>query len=505
MGRKKGVVLSFALMAFEILSALLLTPFIIRSLGQAEYGVFKLVESVAAYLLLLDMGVGNAIVRYVAKYQATGERDKEAQFFGVAQLFYLAVGLVAALCGGVLVWQFPTVFASGLTPGEIRLGQILLGVVTFNAAFTLITAPYNYIIIGRGNFVVSRGASILQIAIRILLTFAALFLGFGSIGIVVVNTVTGMLCRLGLGAYVFVKLRLRPRLSGANRGFVKEIVGYSVWILLQMIATQVNAMAGQVMLGILVPGAAAVIAIYGVGTQISQYFQSFGSAFGGVLMPGVVNMVEQGATPRQLQDEMVRIGRIILLFLGMILGGFVLYGRQFVVLWAGGDYAQGYLVALLLMCVYVFILVESIGTQILWAKNEHKEQSILKIVIVGLNVLLTVFLIRWQPLMGVTVGTVLSLLLGDVLIMNIVFRRKIGICLTGYYKGLFRGIVPALGLSVLLCWPMRLLALPGWGGFVVNVAVYCVVCGGCCLLFGMNQSEKQMILKLLHKLGIGKR
>ena len=63
MGRKQGVILSYILMIFEVLSTLLITPFLIRTLGQAEYGVYKLSASITAYLLLLDLGVGNAIIR----------------------------------------------------------------------------------------------------------------------------------------------------------------------------------------------------------------------------------------------------------------------------------------------------------------------------------------------------------------------------------------------------------------------------------------------------------
>ena len=76
MGRKIGVVLSYLLMIFEVLSTLLLTPFILRTLGQAEYGVYKLSAAVTAYLLLLDLGVGNAVTRYVAKFKVEGNIEK---------------------------------------------------------------------------------------------------------------------------------------------------------------------------------------------------------------------------------------------------------------------------------------------------------------------------------------------------------------------------------------------------------------------------------------------
>lgn len=497
MSRKTGVILSYVLMIFEILSTLFLTPFIIRNLGQTEYGVYKLVSSVSTYLLLLDMGVGNAIVRYVAKFRANGEMDQERRFFGIAQVYYILISFVACICGAVLISHFPSVFSSGLTNSEIELAQKLLWIFVINIAVTLSTAAAHYIVIGRGLFAVSRIAAIIQIILRISLTFAALCFGFRSVAIVAISTAITVLGRGGIVAYVLLKLKLRPQLEGINSGFVKEIIGYSSWILVQMIATQINACADQVLLGAMVPGAAAIIAIYGVGAQISQYYQTIGSAFGNVLMPGVVSLVEENAGPKVLQNEMVRIGRIVLLVLLAILGGFYLYGSQFVELWAGKDYSDGYYVALMLMFAHMLILAESIGTQILWAKNEHKEQAILKLAVVGINIVLTIMLIRWNALIGATVGTVISLLCGDVVVMNFVFHKKIGIDLKEYYSGLFRGILPVFFISVVINIPVSWFGLTGWGGLCCNVAVYCVVYGVLALLVGMNQYEKELVSSLL--------
>ena len=65
MNRKTGVVLSYVLLVVEIFSTLLFTPFLIRTLGQAEYGIYQLVLSITAYLALLDLGVGNSVIRYI--------------------------------------------------------------------------------------------------------------------------------------------------------------------------------------------------------------------------------------------------------------------------------------------------------------------------------------------------------------------------------------------------------------------------------------------------------
>ncbi len=54
------------LMIVEVVSAMLFTPFLIRMLGQSQYAVYQLTSQISAYLMLLDLGIGNAVIRYMA-------------------------------------------------------------------------------------------------------------------------------------------------------------------------------------------------------------------------------------------------------------------------------------------------------------------------------------------------------------------------------------------------------------------------------------------------------
>lgn len=93
-GRKIGAVTSYALMVVEIVSGLLFTPFLIRSLGQAEYGVYSLTLTITAYFTLLDFGVGNALIRYLSQYRAEGDVLSQRRFIGLSLIFYLVVCVV---------------------------------------------------------------------------------------------------------------------------------------------------------------------------------------------------------------------------------------------------------------------------------------------------------------------------------------------------------------------------------------------------------------------------
>ena len=500
MNRKTGAILSYVYMVFEVLSTLLLTPLIIRSLGDAEYGVYKLVSSVTTYLLLLDLGMGNSVVRYIAKYKEKNDVDSSQKFIGVCVVFYAVVAVVVLVLGAILVLNFQSLFATGLTTQEIELSKILLAITVVNTAITLGASVWNNIIVAYSKFSVSKGASIIQIVIRIALTAFALKLGFGSVSIVTINLLLTVVTRLFYIVYVLVVMKLKPKFKSIDFGFVKEIVAYSSFILLQMIATQINAHADQVLLGMLVASSSAIIAVYGIGSQIVQYFQSIGQALGGILMPGVVKLVERKATALELQNEMVRIGRYSLTLLGIIFVGFAVNGKAFLALWVGDHYNQSYYVAMLLMFAYTLILSESIGTQILWAQNKHQLQSVIKFLIVAVNVVLTVLLIKWNPLIGATIGTFVSLMLGDVLCMNIVFKKEIGISLIGYYGGLFKGILPCLLLSWMVGKLFSLVELPLLIGFVCNLTIMLITYGVTMWAFGFNQQEKKTVKEIIGKL-----
>ena len=503
MNRKIGAILSYVHMIFEVLSTLLLTPFIIRSLGDAEYGVYKLVIAITSYLLLLDLGMGNSVVRYVAKYKENNDMESCGRYIGVCLVFYGIISLIVILLGGALIFSFQDFFAKGLTTAEIVLSKKLLIITVLNAAVTLGTSIFNNILIAYSKFSLSKGTTIVQIIIRIVVTFIALKMGFGSVAIVTINLVLTILIRGFYAFYVLVVMKLRPKLKGANAAFIKEIIAYSSFILLQMVATQINGYAGQVLIGALVTSSSVIIAVYGVGTQIIQYFESIGHALGGILMPGVVKLVESGASPKQLQNEMIRIGRYSLTLLGIIFVGFGVNGKAFLMLWVGDGYQRSYYVALMLMFAHMLIMTSSIGTQILWAKNKHQLQAIIKFVAVVINIFLTVFLIKKEPLLGAATGTLISLLLSDVLSMNIVFKKEIGISLREYYIGLFKGILPCLILSAVAGILISLLRLNGLLGFALNIVTMVVVYVVAMWLFGFNSGERNMVKGIIGKLKKG--
>lgn len=96
---KAGAALSYVSIGLNMMVGLIYTPYMLRMLGQSEYGLYSLAASIVAYLTVLDLGFGNAIVRYTAKFRAEGKERKQQEMFGMFFLLYIGIGLIAIVAG----------------------------------------------------------------------------------------------------------------------------------------------------------------------------------------------------------------------------------------------------------------------------------------------------------------------------------------------------------------------------------------------------------------------
>ena len=501
MTRKIGVATSILLMIIETFSSLFFTPFLIRSFGQAEFGVYSLSLSLATYLTLLDLGVGNALIRYITKYRVSNDQNSSRKLKGIMILFYSIISVVCFIIGVILVALFGLFFSNGLMPDEIVLGKKLLLLSIINVAITLLFSPYSKILIGYEYFALSRILDILKILIRVSISIAVLLFGGKSIEI----TIVALLSNLALSLLTFFicnkKIAIKPIFAINDNSFLKEIWIYVSFLFLQMVAAQINNMTDHILLGVL--SASTIIAIYQVGTQINQYFLSVGSAFNGVLQPGVVKMVEKEARDiKSFQKEMVRVGRIISSVLLLIFVVFIINGQMFIKIWVGGGYEKSYIVACILMFGQVLILPQNIGTQILYSLDKHKILAVFKVLVAFLNVGLTfVLIVFFDDAVGAAIGTFIACFMGDFILLNILFSKELKISIFNYNFSIFKGTFVSAIFTLLIGYFFSFVEIGNvWVSFLLNCIIMTVSFLCFMLLFGFNIEEKNRIKKTFYKL-----
>ena len=97
---KSGAVLSYLNLLIGNIIPFVYTPIMLRLLGQSEYGLYGIAQSIMGYIGLLNFGIGGTIVRYLSKFRSQGDKEQEAR---VAGLF---IKIYSVICGLILVAGF---------------------------------------------------------------------------------------------------------------------------------------------------------------------------------------------------------------------------------------------------------------------------------------------------------------------------------------------------------------------------------------------------------------
>ena len=79
--KKWGVILRYIQMISNVVIKFVYTPFLLRALGQNEYGLFSLTMSIVGYLAILDLGFGSTVTRFTVKYRSEGDNQKLYQLY----------------------------------------------------------------------------------------------------------------------------------------------------------------------------------------------------------------------------------------------------------------------------------------------------------------------------------------------------------------------------------------------------------------------------------------
>src|SRR5580700_5143913 len=86
---------NYLLAVVMALVALVTTPILTGHLGPQKYGIWILVGSTIAYLELLDLGLGGAVVSFVARLSAAGDEDGLDRTMSTSFFVLVALGLGA--------------------------------------------------------------------------------------------------------------------------------------------------------------------------------------------------------------------------------------------------------------------------------------------------------------------------------------------------------------------------------------------------------------------------
>ena len=491
---KTGVLLGYLNIFFVNVIGLFLTPFIIRCLGDSEFGLYSLIGTFVAYLSLMDLGLNNTIIRFVSLFRAKKDKSGEEQFLGTIMVIYGFISLAVVLLGGIMYYNIDLIFGSSLSIAELYKAKIMYLILIFNVVIVLPCGSFNAICTAYERFIFSNAIKIFRYLLRSATVICVLMYGGGAISIVIIDTSFNIIIALVTYLYTKKKLNIKYDFSQRDWGAIKHIFSYSIWIFLIAISQSLQWQAGQTFVGIVMD--TVQVAVFAVGVMLGSYYGAFTGVLNTMLLPKASRMILDNSTPKQLTDTMIRVARFNNLLSFLILGGFIVFGQDFIRLWVGDTYMESWAIAVLVMLSVTVPLSQSFGQSILEAKMKIRFRSIFNTISLIVGVIIGFIMTKHYGIIGMATSICLALIINSIAINWYFYKifnfRVFDFFLCSFFPFILCSFVLVGGV---LLFKDSLTIVDNWFQLIFAGCIYVVLYIVTSFVFVLTKEERDILLK----------
>lgn len=491
-----GAIISYLSIGINVLIGLIYTPWMIRTIGSSDYGLYTLAISVIN-VFAVDFGLSSATTRFVTKKVAEKDTQGIYDVLGLIAKLYLNISAVIfALL--VAVYPFLGAIYKGLTPKEFESFKIVYVMV---ASYSVISFPFisiNGIFSAYEEFIAMKLCDLIQKVGSVVLIVIVLCFGGGLYSLVTVNAVSGLLAIAVKLLLLAKRQKVRIHWKYKDHNLLKEIFGFSIWTTVVSICTRLIFNLVPSILGAVSDSAA--ITQYGIASTIDGYFYTFTSAIGNLFLARVTRLLYGNERSEAALSELaVRVGRIQLIIISLIYLGFASIGREFMILWMGEEYEIAYVCVVLLSFPDIIEYAQQILRDTVIATNRIKEQAVAFIITAALSVPLTIVASRYAGSLGASIAICISCIIRTVT-MCYIYHKVLHFDLKQFFFRTYLRIVPVFAVVLLVSFGMnRLFAADNWGELILKGIFITIVYAIAVLFIFLNQDEKRILRKFIHR------
>lgn len=491
---KKGALLSYAGVAFNALSGLLYTPWMISCIGSGDYGLYTLAMS-AVNLFLLDFGLGDAVSRFLSAYYAKGDERRANAFLGVVLKLYIAIAVVVFILLALVYLNIDVIYAN-LGDSQLSIFKGLFFVVACYSAVSLPLISFNGILTANEKFVALNGINLVQKVAAVALIVAALLFNEGVFAIVLINAGTGLVCSLLKYLVVSRDTSARYAVRSDVQISYREVLGFSFWSMVVQIC--------QRFIFTIMPSVLAIVSntweitLFGLASSLESYVYTVASALNGLFMPKVSRILN-AKDVNELHRLNLRIGRIQLVIIGGIIGGFLAIGSRFVACWVGSEYGMLTICTLFIIIPCVFDLPLLVENTAIVAAGYVKQRGLIYILMASMNIVLGFLFAGKFGAAGACAAICLSYFVRTAG-QCILYKKYLDFELFDFFKSAYPLWLVAVGIAIAATSIVsRVVPVEGWLGLLLCAIVFLVAYGAALFSVYFNGSEVSLVKSLIGK------
>lgn len=396
-----GAILAYANVGVSVIVNIFFVPFLLKNVGDAQYGLYSFATSMTSMLTVLSFGMTSAYTRFatIARKEAgeNGLKKINSVFF----LFFLFASFIALIVGGVIL----LLMFSGVIPlSSYSDSQKTIIFILFSLSLTNVFVNFiSYI------FTLNINLNLRYIWARSITLMSTLAIPLISLPLISATQSITVYCAINLLVNIvalllnvlfcikFLRFKFDRKISKSDLRIFKRILFFSFYVFLVSIVTQIDAQTDKILLGFFAD--AETVAIYQLGFSLVNYISIASTTVCSLYIP-VVNKQVVNNDEKSLHATFLSVSSKMQILYIFVIGGFISCGSAFILAWLGDSnplYRFVYFITISLSLINLIPFTMNLSSEVQRAMNLHKFRALTLIAGAFTNIVLTVIILTVSP------------------------------------------------------------------------------------------------------------
>lgn len=474
----------------------IMTPILIKNLGNYDYGIWEMIGAVIGYMGMLDLGIRPAVSRFAARYIALEDEPGLKTLYSTAWFFLLTVGLLIAVILSFWGVFFPELIAEGATNTQ-RYTLLLL----ILAAQILITFPSyaaESYMESYQEYYLKNNITIVNSIVGFLVIYLFITPANALVLLAAVNAFG--ICTKYIFLVWFMQYR-RPFLKIRTAYFsyqqLKELLRFSIKTVIQGISTKIENATDSLVIGTILGPAS--VPLFSVPANLLNHIRGICITLTHVFMPYLSGL---SATNDQEKIKSVYIsGSKLIVSLTLLLTiGAMSLGEDFLRLWVGPEISNSAAKFLFIIAAFTTLpLLNPLSSRYLTAIDKHGFFAKWQPIVACANLILSVILIYPMGIVGVALGSLLPTMVFQPILLHVCCKELDVSMWTYVKKVILPWIIPSIGMVLVVRVLQYYVPINGYLIFLEIAALASIAFIVLSYVFAFNIQEKMQLLNIVRR------
>jgi len=400
----KNVTSSWAGLALNIAVGFFLSPFILHHLGDDAFGLWVLIFSLTGYYGIFDFGIRSSLIRYVSKFQATGDKEQLARLINTSLFTYSCLGAILLVPTAVGTFYVDRLFR--IPPAFLHDARILFLIVGTSLALGFPLGISGGILEGLQRFYLLNWTNMVSLLVRATLIVLALRHGYGLLTIALLTVALPLITsavRAGMAQRI---LAIPYGWKYVDRASLRQVANYGSVTFMIIVAARLRFKTDAVIIGSLL--SAAAITHFSIGARLVDYAGEVVSSLAQIFTP-MSSQFHATGDYDGLRQIFIAGNRACAFVMFPICVTLIVMGKSVIESWMGPRYVSSYIVLLILLIPATLYNAQTTSNRILFGISQHRPLAIVVLIEGVANVILSVALVRPLGIVGDAIGTAIPL------------------------------------------------------------------------------------------------